>query len=121
MCKEVKMPRKMQRALEIHLNVPQQLKIIKINSILFHQLRVLIFQKMNDLCDAFSLQFIFIHEVEEFQGWGEKCWRLKECVPTGAGLCRKTGLADMLVVKLVSGADEDMELHVGSIGCIPVI
>lgn len=61
-----------------------------------------------------------IQEVEALQGWGEKCWRLKEGVPTGAGPCRNTGLADMLVVKLVSAADEDMELPAGSIGCIPM-
>lgn len=56
-------------------------------------------------------------EVEALQGWGEKCWRLKEGVPTGAGPGRKTGLADMLVVKLVSAVDEDIE---PSMGCIPM-
>lgn len=37
-------------------------------------------------------------------------------MPTGAGPGRNTGLAEMLVVKLVSAVDEDMEL---SMGCIP--
>ncbi len=59
-----------------------------------------------------------LQEVEAFQGWGEKCWRLKEGVPTGAGPDRYTGLADMLVVKLGCAVDEDIEL---SMGCIPVI
>lgn len=59
-----------------------------------------------------------LQEVEALQGWGEKCWRLKEGVPTGAGPGRNTGLADMLVVKLGSAVDEDIEL---SMGCIPVI
>lgn len=53
---------------------------------------------------------VYVQEVEALHGWGEKCWRLREGVHTGAGPCRNTGLADMLVAKLVSAAgDEETE------------
>lgn len=55
----------------------------------------------------------YVQEVEALQGWGEKCWRLKE-----AGPGRNTGLPAMLVAKLVSTAEgAELALPEGSKGC----